>query len=207
MSYNSYKINGLEPTTGSAFSVGLADLSDVSGTFLNGDFVAYDASTSSFAPASVANDAIALFGQGESDAYSNSGLSIVTGGTWGFYDSAPITCTGVTFNLQGATNWLSSITLGAGKWLIEAQTAAVFSGTGYLAVNIYSGTTVVGSTGVIGASLTTYAGNSTLTKSSLSLTSSTTIRFNIQGLQNVASAASQGNTPAAGGWVLVQRLS
>lgn len=207
MSYNNNKINGLEPTTSGAFSVGLADLSDISGSFSDGDFVAYQSSTSTFVPASVASGAVALFGQGGSDAYSNSGLTITAGGTWGFYDSAPITCPGVTFNLQGATNWLSSITLGAGKWLIEAQTAAVFSGTGYLAVNIYSGATVVGSTGVIGASLTTYAGNSTLTKTSLSVASSTTVRFNIQGLLNVASASSQGNTPSEGGWVLVQRLS
>ena len=90
--------------------------------------------------------AVIRIGQGQSDAYSNSGGSLAVGSDLYFYDTAP------TNNIAGATlngsgDWYSSVTLPAGQYLIRGYFSALFSATGQMAYKHQVGASAVGAGG------------------------------------------------------------
>jgi hypothetical protein len=91
-------------------------------------------------------------GQGESDNYSNSGASTLTNTTLYFYDSSPLNeISGAT--LTGASGWYSSVTLPAGRYIIECGFDVKFTASGQFAFQIYNGSSLIGSRAQIGDSL------------------------------------------------------
>ena len=78
----------------------------------SGQILKYDASSSKYVNAPLVNAQYMLIGQGESDAYSNSGLTtITTGDEFRLYDTSPINeITGASISNVGATNWIDEIT-------------------------------------------------------------------------------------------------
>jgi len=207
MSHNSIKINNKTPNADGSLSLAIDELSDVTGPFSDGSLLTYNASAQEWQSGSAGGAPFAIFGRGESDVYTNCGFPTTGTNKWGFYDTAPTTCSGVTFNYVSGTSWLTSITLGVGKWIFQVQAAAAFSATGYLGINVLDGSgTIISTTGAIGDNLTFYGGGGSLAQGAIDITSGTqTLTIRISQSSNVASAATQGNTPAEGGWILIQK--
>lgn len=208
MSHNTLKINDKRPDANGAVTLALDELAGVGGTFSEGNLLTYNATAQEWQPGApgVWGAPFAIFGRGESDNYINCGFATTGTNKWGFYDTAPAICSGVTFNYVTGTSWLTSITLGVGNWIFQVQAAAAFSATGYLGINVLDGSTIISSTGVIGDDLSLYGGASTLAQGAINVASGTkTITIKISQSSNVASAAAQGNTPAQGGWILIQK--
>jgi len=207
MSHNTLKINDKRPDANGAVSLALTELAGVGGTFSEGDLLTYNATAQEWQPGTAGGGPFAIFGRGESDDYINCGFATTGTNKWGFYDTAPTTCTGVTFNYVTGTSWLTSITLGVGKWIFQIQAAALFSATGYLGINVLDNTgAIISTTGVIGDDLSVYGGGPSLAQGAVNVASGTkTLTIRISQRSNVASAATQGNTPAEGGWILIQK--
>ena len=207
MSYRNTRVNGVAPDANGNIAVAFDSLFDVTGTPTTGQVLAYDATANTWSPSDKgATSGFAVFGQGESDNYSNSGFAPTIGSTWGLYDSAPInhTAGAVTFNLVAGTNWLSSFNLVAGNYHIFAQFAGVFSASGYLAVACYSGATPVSGVAVTGANVTAYGGTpSTLC---FAVAPTVTTQYTLKIYAQSGLAASQGTTPSQYGVLLIQQV-
>ena len=207
MSYRNTKVNGVKPDANGNISVAFDTLFDVTGTPTTGQVLAYNATAGTWSPTSTgAGSGFALFGQGESNNYTNSGFALTAGSTWGVYDSAPINHTSgaVTFNYVAGTSWLSSFNLTAGDYHIFAQFAGAFSASGYLAVACYSGATAVSGIAVTGASLATYGGTPSTLCFAVSPTATVQYTLKIYAQSNLST--SQGTTPAEYGTLLIQRV-
>lgn len=207
MSYRNTKVNGVKPDANGNISVAFDTLFDVTGTPTTGQVLAYDATAGTWSPTNAgAGSGFAVFGQGESNDYANSGFALTAGSTWGVYDSAPVNNSGgaVTFNYVAGTNWLSSFDLAAGDYHIFAQFAGAFSASGYLAVACYSGATAISGVAVTGASLSTYGG----TPSTLCFAVSPTVitQYTIKIYAQSGLSASQSTTPSQYGTLLIQQV-
>ena len=207
MSYRNTRVNGVAPDANGNIAVAFDSLFDVTGTPTTGQVLAYDATANTWSPTSTgAGSGFAVFGQGESNDYSNSGFALTAGSTWGVYDSAPVNNTdgAVTFNKVAGTHWLSSFNLAAGNYHIFAQFAGAFSASGYLAVACYSGATAVSGVAVTGASLATYGGTPSTLCFAISPTATTQYTIKIYAQSGLS--ASQGTTPAEYGVLLIQQV-
>lgn len=150
--------------------------------------------------------AIIRIGQGQSNAYSNSGGSLAVGSDLYFYDTAPLNnIAGASLN--GANNWYSSVTLPAGQYLMRGYFSALFSATGTLGFRFLVGATQKGSGAYIGGTTNVNYDGGSFASIGVSLTSSTTIGLRVYTATNVSAVASQGNVPAAESWLIVEKLS
>jgi len=144
--------------------------------------------------------AVISFGQGESDLYANSGQTLMTAGaSFFFYDTAPVnTIEGATVN----SGWINSVTLPAGKYQITWQSHVVFSATGVCGVGLFDGST--------GAQVSTpmQIGDveSSIGAAFVDITSPKLFIFRITQSTNVASVASQLNTPAEHGYIFILKV-
>lgn len=208
MSHNSLKISSKEPAANGDVLLGVADLSDVQGTPTAGQSLQWDGSN--WAPATVSGAiaySYALFGRGESDNYSNFGVTPSPGNTWGFYDSSPHNSLVSSVAFNTTSNWLTSITLQAGKYVLTAGTGCVFSSTGLLALTLKStsSNTYYGATASIGANVSTYGAASGVVHATINTASAITIGVYITAVSGLS--ATQGNTPAEQGFLLIQQVS
>jgi hypothetical protein len=207
MSFNELKVAKAEPDVTGNIELTLDDLNDV-GDVLYGQSMVYDASTSQWVGASLSFDDVtdlALFGQGESDDYANSGFSLSAGQVWGFYDSSPVNYieSSVTFNKVSGTHWLESISLLKGTYHIFAQTHLELSASGYLEVALFEGSTQASKSAVVGTSLSSTDSSPATIDCILTVDTFTTVTFNVVDVLNAS--ASQGNTPAERGVILIRR--
>ena len=209
MSHNSYKIGSAEPNALSVLSARIEDMSNVSTSDLAiNDVLVYDSATQTWSNQGSISNAI-LIGRGESNAYTNCGISVAVGNAICFYDSAPLnSIAGATINYATGTSWVQSVTLLAGTYYITAQTVFVFSASGSLAFRATdTSSTIYSSLAVIGASLSTYGGASTTLQGVAKLTGTTTLRVQIAAMSNVSTAANQGNTPAESGVLFIRKVA
>lgn len=208
MSHNSLKISGKEPAVNGDVLLGVADLSDVTGTPTLGQSLQWDGSN--WVPATVGGSAsysYALYGRGESDDYSNYGVTPSAGNTWGFYDSSPHNSISSSVTFNTSSGWLTSITLAAGKYVLTAGTGCVFSSTGYLALTLKNTSTATyyGATASIGANVSTYGAASGVVHATIDTASSITIGVYITAVSGLS--ATQGNTPSEQGFLLIQQVN
>lgn len=150
--------------------------------------------------------AIIRIGQGQADAYANSGGSLAVGSDLFFYDTAPLnSISGATLN--GSGNWYSSVTLPAGQYLIRGYFSALFSATGQMAYKHQVGASAVGAGGYIGGTTNANYDGGSFASLGVTLASATTVSLRVYTSTNVSAVASQGNIPAEESWFIVEKLA
>ncbi len=208
MSHNSNKVNAQEPNRQGEITQALNDLSDVNASSPSSGQMLIYSSGAWGAGAGAATGGIINIGQGESDAYSNSGASsIATNVDLFFYDSAPTnSISGATINNVGVTDWVSSVELPIGDYMIWVRFGAEFSSTGYLGFAVYDSGNVVKSTyAMIGANTTAYHFPPSVLQARVNLTAITTLKIRGFHSSGVDTVANQANTPAEySQWTIVK---
>lgn len=200
MSHNNTKVNSQEPNRAGVVSQALNDLSDVSASSPNsGEVLLYSGGTWSASSASGVSGGLINIGDGESNAYSNTGASSIGASSdLYFYDSsATNTISGSTINYVTSTNWASSVELPSGDYMIWVRYGAEFSSTGYLGFAIHdSSNSQLSSYAMIGADTTTYHLPPSVLQARLDLTATTTIKLRGIFASGLDTVSNQGNTPA-----------
>lgn len=213
MSYNNTTVKGNKPDSSGNISLEIDDL--ITGTASEGDTISYSSGSWSFSAASNLNPSLGylLVGRGESDNYSNSGAtgSPAVGDAWYFYDTSPDNQIGATLNTT--SNWITSIDLPAGKYIVESQIHCAFSGSGRLGTRLYRDNNQISSRGTIGDSLSysdnqgsNCIGHVEITASHVS-NSQNRLELRIDGLLNVDSYANQGTTPSQFSYLFILKVS
>lgn len=212
MSHNKIKVGTATPNASGDVTLNLTNLSDVSGTPSTDQYLKYDGSGWTPVSAAAGGEVEFIFiGHGESNAYSNSphGSGAFTSVSDLYvYDTTPTnTITGAT--ITSSSNWISSITLPAGNYLVSGQTLLEFSSSGYAVFAFYSSiNTRLSQSGVIGTNRTTYHGAGDLAYSIIELTSQTTIKLRLEAMGGtIDTGTNQGNTPSEHGIIIIEKLS
>ena len=228
MSHNKIKVGTAEPDRTGDISVSISDMSDVSvSTPASGQLLKYDGSAWANATATIDSQYIWI-GQGESNAYSNTGNTgaISVGDAWYVYDSAPTnSITGASITKIGATDWVDYITLPEGNYTVDAQFFAEWTASGYLEVQLFRSTAstpswttstsyALSSAAYIGETLGAYAvtnvltGQFTISASNVS-GGTNRIRLQVKSSSNLASydgASNQGTTPSKYNYLYIQKV-
>ena len=209
MSHNTVNVSNKKPDVNGNISVELSDLSNVSGTASTNQFLKYDGTN--WTPTDGSSIGYIFIGHGESNAYSNS-----PHGSGGFastsdlyvYDTSPVnTISGAT--ITSTNNWVSSITLPAGNYLVSGQILLKFSSSGYAVFSFHnSSNTRLSQSGVIGTNRITYHGAGDLAYSIIELSSQTTIKLKLEATGGtIDTGSNQGNTPSEHGLIIIEKLS
>ena len=150
-----------------------------------------------------------LIGQGESDNYANSGASsLAANDDFFLYDTAPLNeITGASITKVGATDWIESFTLPAGRYTIVSNARVVFSASGEFQWRLYSNTATAYRSGRagIGEALTSYSYSSSLI-STFNLTQTEELVIKVQAASSVDSVANQGTTPAQYSSIYIEKV-
>jgi hypothetical protein len=210
LSHNTVNISNKKPNVNGNITIGLEDISNVSGTPSENQFLRYDGSN--WVPANSSSSSSVEFifiGRGESSSYTNSpnGTSAITGTSDLYvYDTSPTnTITGAT--ISSTNDWISSITLPAGNYIVSGQTLFEFSSSGYAVYAFHdSSNNVLTQSGVVGTSRSTYGGSGDLSYSIIQLTSQTTIKLRMRAQSGLDTATAQGNTPSEHGIIIIEKL-
>lgn len=150
--------------------------------------------------------AIIRLGQGQADAYANSGGSLAVSSDLFFYDTAPLnTIPGATLN--GSGNWYSSVTLPAGQYLIRGYFSALFSATGLMGFRFRVGASDIGNSGYIGGTTNSNYDGGSFASLGVTLASATNVSLRVHTATNVSAVAAQGNVPAEESWFVVEKLA
>lgn len=137
----------------------------------------------------------AVFGRGESSAYSNSpATGMASGDQFYFYDTSPVNnISGLTFSTTN--DWCTQFTLPAGSYIIQWTFHVEYTATGWFShLDLKQSTTVVG-TCAIGETSSAEQSNGWGT-AYIAPTSNTTYDFELGGATNVDTVANQGTTPS-----------
>ena len=194
MSHNKIKIGTASPDVSGDIDIQISDLSDCTITTpQSGQALEYNGAA--WVNANVSgNAAFILFGQGETSNYSNSpATALGAGDTLYAYDTGPIN-TIASATLSTTNDWLNSVTLPAGEYLLCAGTGIEFSASGYMQFHFHDTSVAVSQTGSIGDSVNSFANGAGFVQSYLKLTTQTTINLEISAQSNVDSIANQGAT-------------
>jgi len=212
MSHNKITVAGQDPSSAGDITVGLNNLSDVTISSASSDqLIKYDGSSFVNSAAPSMSASYLLAGQGETNAYSNSGAaSIGAGDTIRIYDTSPInTITGASFTKYSSTDWIETFTLPAGNYQIISQFNVSFSASGYLGANIEDGSNNSFTyQAVIGDNASSHqAGAATSLVGYFELSASTDLHLEAKAVSNLDSVANQGNTISEQTFVLIIKLS
>ena len=212
MSHNTTNVSNKKPDVSGNITLELTDLSNVSGTASTNQFLKYDGTNWAPADASAASSVEFIFiGHGQSNAYSNSphgsGAFTSTSDLY-VYDTSPTnTITGAT--ITSSNNWVSSVTLPSGTYLVSGQTLLAFSSSGYAVYAFYdSSNTRLSQSGVIGTNRSTYLGAGDLAYSIIELSSQTTIKLKLEAVGGtIDTGSNQGNIPSEHGIIIIEKMS
>ena len=148
-----------------------------------------------------------LIGQAGSDNYSNSGATTLTNTDLYFYDASPVnTITGAS--ITSSSNWVSSFTLPAGRYLINVAFNVVFSSSGQFAYQLHDGSSLIGNRAQIGATVQ-FATESAMSLASAMVFLSSSTTFTVKsptGNTNIDTIANQGTTPSTFSFIRVIEL-
>lgn len=212
MSHNRIKIGSSTPDASGNLTLNLSDLNDVNGTPSTNQYLQYNGSNWVPASSAVGSEIGYIFiGQGESNIYSNSphGTGDFTGNDDLYvYDTNPKnTIDGST--ITSSSDWISSITLPTGNYLVTGQTLLEFSSSGYAAYGFYdSSNNRLTQLGIIGTNRSAYFGAGDLAHSIIELTSTTTIKLKLDSISGtLETGANQGNTPSQYGLIIIEKLA
>jgi hypothetical protein len=217
MSHNKLKIGTAVPNANGELTVGLNDLSDVSAASpATDDLLQYNSSTGEWSNAIVAGASAGyIWIGGKANAYSLSpASSLAANQTIYIWDNAPInTISGASISVTsgGATlenDWVQTITLPAGKYVIRAQTSFVFAASGHAVYQIFAGSTAVSGYGVVGTNRGTNYGPSNSTAIAfVDISTNTTYNLEMTVNSNVDTVGAQGNTPSEYGLIYIEKLA
>jgi hypothetical protein len=207
MSHNTTTVGTAEPDVTGNIAVNVNDLSDVStATPTNGQSLIWDSATSTWvydALPPAAKDQYVVIGEGASVDYSTSGASSLS--SIRIYDANPTnTITDAVLNKSG--DWITSVTLPVGEYIIEAQVDLTFSASGYYVFNV-SGTGVTSNYATIGETASTYGYGPTIVRARANITSGTsTITIAQVIASNTSAVASQGNVIAERSSLVIRKV-
>lgn len=201
MSHNQFKVGTAEPDSVGDVTISISNLSDVTVNSPSaGQVLEWSGSAWINQPVSGGTAQFMLVGQGESNAYSNAttATNITDGATLYLYDTAPVnTISGATISKVGSTDWVQSVTLPAGNYIMMATYAVEFSATGDMSFHFQdSSNNVISGLGAIGENLTAIENSSGYIQSYRQFSSSTTVKLCCELPDNVDTVANQGNTPS-----------
>ena len=205
MSHNKIKVGTAEPDVNGDIALSVNDI--VSGTPNAGVTIQYNGSaweTKTLAPG--AN--YLYISTSTANAYSNSPATSTSSGDWYFYGDNIINNIGATITKHSSTDWITSITLPAGDYILRSATFAEFSASGYLRLKwVDSSSNVKSNISMIGDDFTTYGGSSSTCIGYLNATSSVIINCEIVNSSNVDTVANQGNTPSEYNYILILKVA
>lgn len=207
MSHNKIKVANQDPDASGNISVDVGDMSDVtiSSPSVN-QVIQYSGSqweNQTFA----LDSGLLVIGQGESNAYSNSGASSMSGAVY-LYDSSPVNTLGATITKYLATDWVTSITLPAGNYFAQLTYRVEFSTSGYFNFGLTNtgGSTEYTTKAYIGEDRTTIDNSASTAIGYFELSTSTTIAIYNDNASGVDTVANQGNTPSEFATLLIRKV-
>ena len=132
MSHNKITVANQNPDSAGNISIDVANMSDVNiSSPVDNQLLQYSTAAGEWQNQTVSvGSGLLVIGKGESNAYSNSGASSMSGAVY-LYDSSPVNTFGATITKYLATNWITSITLPAGNYQAMITYRVEFSSSGY----------------------------------------------------------------------------
>lgn len=211
MSHNQFKVGTAEPDLDGDVTISISNLSDVTVASPSaGQVLVWSGSAWTNQAASGGPAQFMLIGQGGSNAYSNAtaDTSISAGSALYLYDTNPVnTISGGSITNVGTTDWVKSITLPAGNYILMATYAVEFSATGHFSFIFKNASnSALSGIGAIGEDLAAIQNSSGYIQSYTQLGSSTAIQLHCNLLSNVATVANQGNTPAEQSSIMIWKV-
>jgi len=207
MSHNKVKVNGEEPNQSGEITIPFVS---ITGTPSTNDYLKYNGTNWTPVADTAINSGIGhiFIGQGESALYTSSpqGTSSITStSTIYLYDTSPVnTISGATINKTG--DWVTSVSLPAGDYYINAKSLFQFSASGVASYYVQIGSDGT-QLGVIGDSRSSYYGAGDIAGAVFQIASTTTITFKFTSVTNIDTPANQSNTPAQYGLMYIEKLS
>jgi len=195
MSHNANKIGNATADRVSEIDVGVDDLADVSASSPSlGDVLVWGGASWGTGGLLAAGSEMIFIGDGASNAYYTSGSNPGAGVDVNIHDLAPInTIVGATVNVEASPpagqNWITSVTLPAGTYQIDAKLALTFSITDTATFNFHDGSSYFGTTAVFGSS---DFETGIVNRSIITLAGSTTLTLRIVAGTNINTTAAQG---------------
>jgi len=210
MSHNKITVANQNPDSTGNISIDVSNMSDVNiSSPVDNQLLQYSASAGEWQNQTVSvGSGLLVIGQGESDAYSNSGASSMSGAIY-LYDSSPVNTLGATITKYLATDWITSITLPAGNYFAQITYRVEFSSSGYFNFGLVDSATFATdytTKAYIGEDRTTIDNAASTAIGYFELASSTTVVLHNNNSSGVAAVASQGNTPSEYSTLLIRSV-
>jgi len=201
MSHNKITVASQSPDSSGNVSIDVANMSDVNiSSPADNQLLQYSTAAGEWQNQTVSiGSGLLVLGQGDSDDYSNSGASSMSGDIYLYAPSASIVNTlGATITKYSSTDWVTSITLPAGNYFAQITYRVEFSSSGYFNFGLTNttGVTEYTSRAYIGEDRTTIDNAASTAIGYFELASSTTVILHNNNSSGVAAVGSQGNTPA-----------
>jgi hypothetical protein len=206
MSHNKLKVGTAEPDRVGDVSLSINNLSDVDTTSaVSGQYLTYNGSD--WGPTSAVAGGvpgIVFVGEGATSNYSGSGASgVAVNDDIEFYATSPgNTISSAT--VTSSSNWVSSVTLPAGKFRLTAVAGLELSASsGLLEYRWHNGSSLVGATGNAGYT-DDRVGNPCVVY--VELTGSTTFTVRITTATSVTALASQTGRQSERGYIVIEQI-
>ena len=202
MSHNKITVANQSPDSAGIISIDVTNMSDVNiSTPADNQVLQYSTASSEWQNQTVnIGSGLLVLGQGDADAYTNSGASSMSGNVYLYAPSASIVNTlGATINKYLATDWVTSITLPAGNYQAMLTYRVEFSSSGYFNFGLSNASTPTleyTNKAYVGEDRTTIDNAASTAIGYFELTSSTDIIIYNNGSSGVDTVANQGNTPS-----------
>jgi len=204
MSHNKLQINTETADRVSTISVELSDLSDVSATAPTAGQALTWGGTEWEPTASSGAGGIIYIGEGASVAYYSSATNPANNIDVYFYDTSPQnSITGAT--ISSTSNWIDSVTLPTGSYMLESCIALSYSTTGNSSYKYHNGSIFFGQS--------TYFGSTdfevgTSNRAVIDITgASLTISVRLGSTSNLNTTAAQGNRQAERSFFSIMKIS
>ena len=213
MSHNKFTVANQAPDSNGNVSLALNNLDDVNiSTPQDNQVVLFKSASSDYRNETFSlGNGLLVLGQGDSNAYSNSGASSMSGAVYLYAPSASTVNTiGATINKYLSTDWVTSVTLPAGKYFAQISYRVKFSTTGYFnfgLVDASSTSTERTSKAYIGEERTTQDNAASIAFGYFELTTSTELIIHSNDASGVDSVANQSNIPSEFSTLLIREVS
>ena len=201
MSHNKITVANQNPDSSGNISIDVSNMADVNiSSPIDSQVLQYNLSASEWQNQTLnVGSGLLVLGQGDSNAYNNSGASSMSGAIYLYAPLASIVNTiGATITKYLATDWVTSITLPAGNYFAQITYRVEFSSSGYFNFGLTdtTGITEYTSRAYIGEDRTTIDNAASTAIGYFELASSTTVILHNNNSSGVAAVGSQGNTPS-----------
>jgi|11BtaG_2_1085332.scaffolds.fasta_scaffold20331_3 hypothetical protein len=212
MSHNKITVANQPPDSNGNISIDISNLSGVNISSPSDDQVLqYNSSSSEWQNQTLSlGSGLLILGQGDSNAYSNSGASSMSGAVYLYAPNSSIVNTlGATINKYSSTDWVTSITLPAGNYQAIITYRVEFSASGYFnfgLVNNSSNSTKYTNIAYIGENRTTIDNAPSTAIGYFELSGSTTVIIYNNSSSGVDSIANQGNTPSEFSTLMIRKV-